>query len=336
MPAVVTLLLGSPLAERYRLNVIPTYRDRRPVRRLLRFAASLVMLVRWCAGPGPRIVHVHMAARGSMYRKAAVIAVAKTMRRPVVLQVHAGSGDLEEFLGRLGPARRRVLRAVFAASDRVLSVSASSAETLRLMITDADIVVVPNPPPPILARSRERSSESGGNPGQVTILYLGGFANPVKGGAVLLAALPGLLDRCPNANIVLAGPGEPSGTLPQRARWRGWLDVAAKETALSDADVFVMPSTSEGMPVALLEAMAHGLPIVVSRVGGIPEILSDGVDAILVEPGDPELLTAALSRLVQDPELRRKLGEAAARRGQRLADEDVYGKLDRIYASLTS
>src|SRR5262245_31325609 len=147
MPAVVRALLRSPLAERYRLEAIPTYRDRNPVRRALLFARSLVAVARWCAGPGPRIAHVHMAARGSMYRKALVVAVVKAMRRPVVLHVHAGSGDIDAFLDRLGPLRRRILRAAFAASDRVLSVSASSAGTLRARLIDTEIVVVPNAPP---------------------------------------------------------------------------------------------------------------------------------------------------------------------------------------------
>ena len=103
MPAVIAALLRSPLAERYRFDAIPTYRDSQPLRRLLLFAGSLLALIRWCAGPGPRIVHVHMAARGSMYRKAAVVAVARAMQRPVVLHVHAGPGDLTAFLNRLGP-----------------------------------------------------------------------------------------------------------------------------------------------------------------------------------------------------------------------------------------
>lgn len=326
MPAVIAALLRSPLAERYRLEAIPTWRDSRPLRRLLLFAGSILALARWCAGRGPRIVHVHMAARGSMYRKAAVVAVAKALRRPVVLQVHAGPGDLEEFFARLGPARMRLLRLTLGLADAVLSVSAGGAETLR-RLTGTEIAVVPNAPPP--ARREQPRSNGGGD--AVSLLYLGGFADPAKGGAVLLESLPELLGERAELRAVLAGPGEGPGGLPDRAGWRGFLDQAEKDRVLEASDLFVMPSLSEGMPIALLEAMAYGLPIVATRVGGVPELLTDGVDAVLVDPGDAGQLARALGRLAADPERRRALGRAAAARLRRLADDDVYERLDRVY-----
>jgi glycosyltransferase involved in cell wall biosynthesis len=334
MPAVIRTLLASPLAERYRLEAIPTYggayRRQNPVKRLLVFSRALAVLARWCVGPGPRIAHVHMAARGSMYRKALVVAVAKAMRRPVVLHVHAGPGDIDAFLDRLGPLRRRILRAGFAASDRVLAVSTSSAATLRARLIDAEIVVVPNAPPRVEPNPPRPRRE------QVEVLFLGGFDNPVKGGTVLVEALPALLSRCPQARVLLAGPGEVPDDLPSEASWGGWLDEAAKDRAFRNADLFAMPSLSEGLPVALLEAMARGLPVVVSRVGGVPEIATDGEDVLLVEPGDPAELASRLAELVEDPERRRELGEAAIARVERLGDDEVYGRLDAIYTELVS
>lgn len=328
MPAVIAALLDSPLAERYTLEAIPTYRDRRPLARFALFAAALARLTRWCAGRGPRIVHVHVAARGSLYRKAVVVAVAKLMRRPVVLHVHAGPGDLEQFLGRIGPLRLWLVRLPFRMSDRVLSVSASGAETLRRRLLDVEVEVVPNAPPAPVAREPRAV---GAEP---VFLYLGGFDDPAKGGEVLLEALPLLRERSPSARIVLAGPGEPPHDLAANGQWQGWLDEERKRSALTEADAFVLPSLSEGMPVALLEAMANGLAIVASRVGGVPELLSDDRDAVLVAAGDATALADAMAALAADPQRRARLGEAAAARARRLADEDVYGRLDRIYSEL--
>jgi glycosyltransferase involved in cell wall biosynthesis len=325
MPAVLVGLLRSPLAERYRLEAIPSYRDSRPLRRLLLFARSVGVLARWCAGPGPRIVHVHIAARGSFYRKTVVVAVAKLMRRPVVLQLHAGPGDLEEFLDRLGPLRRRAFALAFTHSDRVLSVSASGAEVLRERLADVEFEVVRNAPPPASPRpAREPSSEA-------TVLYLGGFLDPAKGGRVLLDALPALFEQAPQVRVVLAGPGELAAALPEGARWAGWLEAEEKETALAEADMFAMPSMSEGLPVALLEAMAQGLAIVSTTAGGIGEVLTTGVDALLVEPGDSRALAEALASVANGAERRRRLGAAAADRATRLAEEDVFAKLEAVY-----
>ena len=149
-----------------------------------------------------------------------------------------------------------------------------------------------------------------------------------------MEALPELLRRCPRARVLLAGPGEGPAELPTGARWAGWLDEEARDLAFRETDLFVMPSLSEGLPIALLEAMARGLPIVASRVGGVPEVLTDGIDAVLVAAGRPAELANRLAELVEDPRRRRALGEAAAKRVRRLAEDDVYGRLDRIYAEL--
>jgi glycosyltransferase involved in cell wall biosynthesis len=79
---------------------------------------------------------------------------------------------------------------------------------------------------------------------------------------------------------------------------------------LEDADVFVLSSRSEGAPLSILEAMAAGLPVVASAVGGVPEIVDDGTTGLLVPPGDAGALAAALERLLADPALRSRLGGA--------------------------
>jgi glycosyltransferase involved in cell wall biosynthesis len=93
---------------------------------------------------------------------------------------------------------------------------------------------------------------------------------------------------------------------------------------LAAADVFVLPSVSEGLPVSVLEAMAAGLPVVASRVGGVPEQVSDGQTGLLVEPGDPNALAAALARLIAEPSLRRRLGAAGRARAEQAFDLDPF------------
>ena len=335
MPAVLRDLVSSPLAEHHRLEIIPTYRGPQPVRRLAVFALALARLALWCLGPGPRLVHVHTAVRGSLYRKALVVALAKALRRPVILHVHAGAGDIEAFDARTGPLARAAFRRAFALADRVLSVSAAGARQLEQRLGAGPILVVPNAAPrvDVPTEGADRADGEGAK-----VVYVGGFADPAKGGRELVAALPRLLERRPGVRVTLAGPGElppaARGLVDGAVRWAGWVDGPAKDELFARCDVFVVPSVSEGLPVALLEAMAHGRAIVATRVGGIPEVLADGRDALLVPPAAPERLADAVAELAADPERRRRLGEAARARARRLTHEEVYGRLDALYREL--
>lgn len=336
MPAVVRDLLDSPLGRRWRMQAIATYRGPGLARQARVFPAALVRLAGWCLGRGPRLVHIHAAVRGSFYRKAVCVAVARAARRPIVFHVHAGGPDIADFDARLGPRRRAVFRQCLKRVDRVLSVSRAGAAELERCFDARDILVVPNAaptierPPPPPDRTPDRTG----------VLYLGGFDDPAKGGAVLVAALDALLLAAPGVRVTLAGPGtEPAALASLRARepsvrWAGWLDGSAKQTAFAEADVVVFPSVSEGLPVALLEAMAYGRAIVATRVGGMPEVLADGEDGCLVAPEDPGALAGALGALVADPAQRLRLGAAARASAQRLNADAVVGPLEAVYEEL--
>ena len=119
-----------------------------------------------------------------------------------------------------------------------------------------------------------------------------------------------------------------------RATWLGWLERDAAGAALADADIVVLPSISEGLPVVLLEALSQGKAVVATRAGGIPEVISDGIDGVLVEPGDPGALARALARVAGDTGLRTRLGAAAAARADRLGHDEVCRRLDDLYREL--
>ena len=329
MAAVLRILATSPLARRHDLTYVTTWRGPSSKRGLvITFAGGLARLVVWCLRPGPRVVHVHAAVRGSWYRKLLCVAVARALRRPVVLQVHAGSVAIEAWWESLDPLRQGLIAWAFRRADRVLTVSAAGAEVLRRRVGLADVLVVPNPVPPIEVPERDPASN-----GTAEILYLGGFEDPAKGGAVLLDALPSIVADG-RATVVLAGPGDapdPARLDGDRAAWAGWLDEGGKAAALGRADLVVFPSLSEGLPVALLEAMVAGRAIVASRTGGMAELRTDGVDAELVTPGDAGELASAVRELAQDPARRARLGSAARRRVAVMAPDEVSAQLERVY-----
>ncbi|HWT22772.1 MAG TPA: glycosyltransferase [Solirubrobacteraceae bacterium] len=340
MGAVTRDLAASPLAQRFDFEFVDSWReDTRGARRLLVFLASLARLAAWSLRRGAGVVHVHTAVRGSWYRKAVVVVVAKALGQRAVLQVHSGEGDITDFWARLDPARRALISWAFRRADRVTSVSEAGAAALRRLVGVERVLVVRNAAP---AASADGADPVATRPGDVEVLYLGGFANRAKGGQVLVEALPEIARRVGDVRVVLAGPGEPpAAAVPvidgvAGAHWRGWLDEDAKAAALAAADVVVFPSISEGLPVALLEAMAAGRCIVAARTGGMPEILTDDVDAVLVPAADPDALADAVAAVADDPARRARLSRGALARAARLNRDEVYRPLEQIYVELAS
>lgn len=136
-----------------------------------------------------------------------------------------------------------------------------------------------------------------------------------KGGNVLVAAFEHVRKKLPDARLVLAGTKPPLDTVPDGVEVLGRVhDRAAMTRLYEQADVFVMPSLFDPMPLAVLEAMGHGLPVVASAVCGIPDMVADGVTGHLVEPDDQHALADALVRALAAPGRDVALGLAGQRR----------------------
>jgi glycosyltransferase involved in cell wall biosynthesis len=297
------------------------------------YFVAVLSVIWWSIRGRGRIVQIHATVRGSMYRKATLVILARVLRRRVLLHVHSGPGDIATFRAGMGWFGLSLTSYAFRHASMVLAVSSASAMALERAFGAAHIVVVPNVAPPgprQLPPRRGRDAPAA--------VYLGGFANPVKGGHVLLAALTEM--ETPQLQLVMAGPG----ALPARGRelvqnrqgteWRGWIEGADKEAVLLASDIFVLPSTSEGLPMALLEAMSYGLAIVATEVGGVPDILSDEQEALLVPPDDPEALAAAIARLAADEELRIRIATAARNAAERLGPGGIARRMDALYRQL--
>ena len=271
-------------------------------------------------------------------------AAARMVRIGSVITMHGGRYALE--------ARRRriALRWAFRRSGAVVAVSeASRAELLaRLGEPRQGIQVIRNGIRFVPSARRDEVRRELGAAGDESVIVAVGNLYPVKGHIFLLRALAVLRERHPEIKwrLAIAGTdgfgGTAAGEGPVLRRF-------AEEHGLSDrlhllgfrtdvpdllaaADIFAMPSLSEGLPMALLEAMFAGKAIVASAVGGIPEVIRNEREGLLVSPGDPEGLAAALSRLLRDEPLRHAIGNEARKRAEEgFSIEAMANEYERVY-----
>jgi len=254
------------------------------------------------------LVHAHWLAS---------MLVAPAARKPVVLTLH-GSGTAGRFedlqvlakAPRLAGALLRRARVVIGVSEQLTDAARQAGA--------GDARWIPN--------AVEIPAEAGEEADPPEILFVGRLSAE-KGIRTLVDATRGL-------NLVVAGDGPLRSLVPDAL---GFVPHEEVQRLLARAAVVVLPSHREGLPMVLLEAMAHGRAVVATPVGGIPSLVEDGVTGLLVPPGDPKALREAVKRLLADPDLRRRLGEAARAKVSALSSWErvTDATLDAYAAALT-
>jgi glycogen(starch) synthase len=177
--------------------------------------------------------------------------------------------------------------------------------------------------------------------GRPRVLFVGRLA-PQKGVRALVEAAA--LIENPSARVLLVGDGPEREALERearrigvgdRVRFLGFFAHDRLPAAMAHADVLVLPSLYEELGTVLLEAMYAGLPIVASRTGGIPDVIEDGSNGLLVPPGDPEALARAIDRVFADRALACRLSEVAQERGKDYDWEVLAGRVLEVYRGVT-
>jgi glycosyltransferase involved in cell wall biosynthesis len=242
------------------------------------------------------------------------------------------------------PRKRRAFHHAIEEVDRLIAVSEGLRRTYeRIGVPPESFVTVPNGVAPRADRlGRAEAREILGlEPDRPVVMTIGRLTH-MKGQWTLIDAVPGLSARFPGLAVVLLGDGPLRGSLQEQAASLGVsghvLFAGHRPDArrlLAAADVFVLSSRHEGMPLAALEAMEARLPVVATRVIGTEEVVDDGVTGALVRPGDATALGAAVSRLLADPALRTRQGAAGRRRFEAsFTRERMALETAEVYASV--
>ncbi len=287
-------------------RAVPLPRPRDP-----RFADRIVEFL--TAHPA-EVFHIHVGTGRENFEGARA---ARRAGVPAVLQTQ----HLPWLMG--SPKHRVPFFRAIEPVDHLIAVSQAQRRTYdRIGLPAQRMTTVPNgvrPRGPGPGRRAARAA-LGLEPDRLVLLTIGRLT-VMKGQRYLLDAVPDLARRFPDLAVVVLGSGHLHEQLRAQADGLGIGDrvyLPGHRTdarmLLDAADVFVLPSRHEGMPLVLLEAMDAGLPVVATRVIGSEEVVADGVTGLLVPPGDPAALGAALSRLLADPILREQYGRAGRQR----------------------
>ena len=269
----------------------------------------------------PHIVHVQHPLERHRYVR--LLQRLERSRQPVVVTVHSLSGEHE-------PAVIRDMMAPnIRSADGLIAVSSHVAEEAIALGADRRVVrVIPSGVDVERFRpiERGRARAALGLPAEQAIVLFVGTLEPRKQVDRLLLALPRVRERVPSATVVIIGTGQVAGSgdqaslLQRVVRENGLQDAVRFAGRVSDselvqwysaADVFALPSSSEGQGIAALEAMACALPVVASAVGGLLATIEDGLTGVLVPAGDVNALAERLIALLEDACLRTRLGNAA-------------------------
>ena len=256
------------------------------------------------------LVHIHMSERGSYFRAEAISRIAHRMGVPVVIHMHGGSFD--SFYNGASDRLQRRIRSTLNGAGRVITLGGKFADECRGIGVDPSRVV-------ILPNAVSIPSINNYNPDAADVTYLGRISID-KGVLEYLDAIAQLDGEVVyGRRFMLFGPEcgldaereMASRSLSGRAFYGGFLDAIDKELQFDRSCMLVLPSRFEVFPMCVLEAMAHGVPVVSTEVGSVSDVIENGENGILVKPRSAGALCDAMGRLLGDRELRLKMSRMA-------------------------
>lgn len=332
--AVATVMINEGFLQKHNILYIVSHEQRSAPIKALIFMRALTILLSKCITSKPAIVHVHASTHGSFVRKSLLLALARSFGCKTIFHLHAAifhTYATEES----GTIMRWWIQRTLQNSSKVVALSESWAQFLTGFTPGVNIQVVPNsvklnPPINYLLEEPYR------------ILFLGDLI-PHKGVFELLAATALLRPSFPAIKMVFGGTGDLESLktkaqelgISENIEFLGWVESDRKIQELARASIFASPAYAEGLPMAMLEAMSAGKAVVVTPVGGIPEVIKDGENGLLVPIKNAEALAQALKRLLENPTLQKNLGiKARETIAEHYSSDIVLSKLSVLYDEL--
>lgn len=307
--------------QKYNCTWIETHRDGNYTRKLGYLIVSLVKYIFLL--PFHDGVHIHFSITASANRKYIFFRIAKFFNKKIIIHFHAGN-QLKEIWNN-------IYNEMFTDADKSLVLSNGIKEIVEEKIGKNNKTEVLFNPCPQVKKSTLNNKQN--------IILFAGTLMSSKGYEDLINAFA--LVEHQDWSLVFAGNGEIGNGellskklgLESSVKFLGWVSGEEKDKIFREASIFCLPSYAEGFPMAVLDAWAYGIPVVTTPVGGIPDIVQDGINGLLFNPGDVKMLSQQLEKLIKDKNLREYLVSESDKLVRDVLNINVINKeLDRIYS----
>ena len=280
------------------------------------------------------IVHQHTAADGSFKRNSQISRLCKLFGKKVIMHIHASR--FKDFYNESSEQGKQKILNTLQSADKLIILSESWKEWFEgIGIESEKLTILHNitPEPTIIPEARQ-------NDGKLRFLFMGEIGQR-KGVFDILCALSEHHDEAEGKIELIIGGNRneqklldtiKENKLDKMVRFEGWVSGEKKLRLLNEADIYILPSFNEGLPISILEAMSYGCPIISTPVGGIPEVVKK--NGILVTPGNSDEIWAAMSRYIDTPSLIHSEGEQSRMNVLPYLPEHVMSCLNEIYLQM--
>lgn len=327
-------ILKSPLKNEFDFTYIESQaEDFGKFRKVFLALQAIWRFIFNCLLKNVDLIYVHVGSNASLYRESFFIILAKIFGKKVISHFHAG--DVENYYPFQNKVGQKFISLALSLSDSLIAVSQESAKQLGEITESPNISVITNAIDTSVFDVGERRS----NNDAVRLLFVGAVGK-LKGEKDLIKALAILRESKPNIKVSLLGYGAENLkdyckelSVEEFIEFLGAVSMAQRIEFFQKADIFVLPTYAEAMPMSVIEAMASALPVITTPVGGIPELIEDGKTGLLFPAGDADALAKRISFLLNNKEARIEIGKNARRKARKEMDFQVY--VDKLRFHMT-
>jgi glycosyltransferase involved in cell wall biosynthesis len=336
---VKTILNCEIFKDEYEIAVFNSSnsKDSNSITNLIVFLKSIFFYLMSLFEGKIELAHIHTSYGRSFYRKTVFVLLSSLFRVKVILHFHTGRFD--DFFMQSSGLRKKVIELALAKSAAVAVLCNDWKEKIEKIFASKNVYVINNPLPFNTEQVESVSQKTDLN--YVNVLFVG-FLIKKKGIYDIIEIAEKFSGSPLSPRFVVCGKGTEERKFLKRIKDRdlqnieylGWVSGRKKTEIYQNCDIFLLPSYYEGMPMVLLEGMGFGMPIVASKVGGIPEIVNDGENGYLLEPGDVDGFEKKIKLLISNPTLRIRLGSNSRMMADRFKKEIISEEWHRLYRGL--